>query len=527
MYRRLLLLLLTAAMVLSAAACGTPAAPATTTAAATTAAPAATTAAAPQEEKLEPYVIKYNLLSNEASEDKEAIEAHINGIIEPLINATIKFNMITWADWDSKSNVPLQAGEKVDITFTADWYNYVRSVKQNQFLRLNDPDSEFGNLLHTYGKDAVAGLGESFLKGAQIDGINYSVPTNKELTVPGGMMFNLDLIEKYDFDINTVFNDNDVEPWLEIIKENEPDITPFITDGAWNRGPYSEFATEAADWMIINDPLPDGSFDTGIYFIWEDPVYLEHLALMHEWYKKGYIHPDSYLDSYSMGDHRRSGQFFYCDLVCKGFDIQSKEVEAMSGNPDLRLCEKQIQASVYITHHAGGSMLAIPYTSDDPARAMMYINLMHSNVELINTMVWGLEGKNYERISDKQVKSSEVSPWITKHGGPWTMGNQFIQWAGDNEDPDKYAKLKQFSDTGFPHFTLGFRFNREPVDNEITAFRNVRDSMNRALKTGAVDPAVEIPKLVDACKAAGSDKIGAELRKQLDEFMELNNIKHS
>ena len=524
---RLLILLVAIALLLSA--CGgsatTAATTAAATAAATTAAAAATTAAAAAteaepESELEPYVITYNLLSNEVSEDKEAVEAAINAIIEPLINATIKFNMITWADWDSKANVPLQAGEKVDITFTADWYNYVRSVSQNQFLRLNDPDSEFGDLLHTYGKDAAAGLGESFLKGAQIDGINYSVPTNKELTVPGGYMYNLDLVEKYDIDITTIRNDDDIEPWLATIKENEPEeIVPFITDGAWNRGPYCEIATEASDFWMRNDPLEDGSFDTKIYFIWEDPVYIEHLNKMHEWYQKGYIHPDAYLDNHSPDDLRRAGQFFFCDVVCKGYDIQSKEVEAMSGNPDLHLCEQQIQASVYITHHAGGSMLAIPYTSDNPERAMMYINLMHSNVELINTMVWGVEGKNYVKISDKQVRSDEVTPWITKHGGPWTMGNQFIQWAGANEDPDKYTKLKEFSDTGFPHVSLGFRFMRDAVDNEITAVNNVRSSMARSLRTGAVDPSVELPKMVEAMKAAGSEKIGEEMRRQFDEFL--------
>jgi len=532
--KRLAILLVAIALLLSA--CGgaatpaaTTAAPATTaattakaatTAAATTAATTAAAATAAAEEKLAPYVIKYNLLSNEASEDKEAVEAAINKIIEPLINATIKFNMITWGDWDSKANVPLQAGEKVDITFTADWWNYVRSVSQNQFLRLNDPASEYGDLIGTYGKDAARELGPSFLKGAQIDGYNYSVPTNKELTVPGGYMYNKDLVEKYKIDITTIKNDDDIEPWLAMIKENEPaEIIPFITDGAWNRGPYCEIATEASDFWMRNDPLPDGSFDKTIYFVWEDPVYVAHLKKMHEWYTKGYIHPDAYLNNHDSGAIRKSGKFFFCDVVCKGYDIQSKEVEAMSGNPELRLCEQQVQASVYITHHAGGSMLAIPYTSDDPARAMMYINLMHSNVELINTMVWGIEGKNYSRISDKQVKSDEVTPWISKHGGPWTMGNQFIQWAGANEDPDKYEKLRTFSATGVPHISLGFRFRRDAVDSEITAVKNVRDSMARSLRTGAVDPDVELPKMVEQMKAAGCEKIGEELRRQFEEFL--------
>jgi putative aldouronate transport system substrate-binding protein len=99
------------------------------------------------------------------------------------------------------------------------------------------------------------------------------------------------------------------------------------------------------------------------------------------------------------------------------------------------------------------------------------------------------------------------------------MGNQFIQWVGENEDPDKYTKLKEFSDTGFPHVSLGFRFDREPVDNEITAVANVRASMARSLRTGAVDPEIELPKMIEQMKAAGSEKIGDEIRSQFEDFL--------
>jgi putative aldouronate transport system substrate-binding protein len=508
----------------------TTAAAAAATASTASAAEASTTAAAsaaPETEtgdKLEPYVIKYNLLSNEASEDKDLVEAKINEIIEPLINATIKFNMITWSDWDSKANLPLQAGEPVDITFTAYWWNYVRSIEQNQFLPLNDPDSEFGDLLHTYGADAASTLGDSFLKGVQINGINYAVPTNKELTVPGGYQYNQDIVEKYDIDISTILTDDDIEPWMEIVKEGESqniaDFVVFPTDGGWTRGPYISIIPELQDYRMINDKNPDGSFDTTIYFMWDDPVYMEHFIKMRDWYLKGYIHPDSYLDNFDKDAIRNAGKFFFQDGALKGFNgVMCKEHMAQSGNPNLHLSEFQTRQPVYITLHAGGSMLAIPYTSEDPARAMMYINLMHSNELLINTMVWGVEPKNYVKIGPKQVRVDEVSPWISKHGGPWTLGDQInLQWVGEQEDADKYANMAAFNATGFAHVSLGFRFDRANVESEITAYNNVR-SMARSILVGAVDPQEEVPKMLETMKAAGSDKIRDELNRQFNEWL--------
>jgi len=473
---------------------------------------------------LKPYVITYNLLSNEASEDKELVEEAINKIIEPLINATVKFNMITWADWDSKANVPLQAGEIVDITFTADWWNYVRSVAQNQFLPLNDPNSEYGDLLNTYAPEAVAGLGESFLKGVQLNGINYSIPTNKELTVPGAYHYNQDIVEKYKIDISKILTDDDIEPWLEIVKEGESDdFICFPNDGAWTRGPYIQVIPELSDYRMINDAKPDGTFDETIYFIWEDPVYMEHFKKMREWYLKGYIHPDAYLDNHSPNTITFSGKYFFTDGSCKGFNgVQAKEIMAASGNPNLRIAEFVTRQPVYITLHAGGSMLAVPYTSGDPARAVMYINLMHSHELLLNTMVWGVEGRNYEKIGPKQVKQSEVTPWITKHGGAWTLGNQIgLQWVGAQEDPDKYANMSAFNATGKAHVSLGFRFDTTNVDSEIIAYNNAR-SMARSILVGAVDPMIEVPKMLEAMKAAGSEKIKDELNKQFSEWLSHN-----
>jgi putative aldouronate transport system substrate-binding protein len=530
MLRRLLLLLLATAILVSASACagGAPSgstSAASTTTAATTAAKAADTAATTANEaadtELAPYVIKYNLLSNEVSEDKELVEAKINEIIKPLINATIKFNMITWGDWDAKANVALQAGEKVDITFTADWYNFVRSVSQNQFLPLNDPDSEFGELLYTYAPEACSSLGESFLKGVQIKGINYSIPTNKELTVPGAYQYNLDIVEKYEIDITKIKNDDDIEPWLEIIKAGEPDdFVVYPTDGGWSRANFVSIVPELQDYRMYSDRLPDGTFDPTIIFMWEDEDYLRNFDRMRDWYLKGYIHPDSYLDNYNKDTTRFAGKFFFVDSAVKGFNgVMCKEHMAQSDNPNLRLTEFQVRDPVYITLHAGGSMLAVPYTSDDPARAVMYINLMHSNELLINTMVWGVEDKNYEKIGPKQVRVSDVSPWISKHGGPWTMGDQINkQWVGEQEDVDKYANMAAFNATGFPHISLGFRFDRTNVDSEITAYNNVR-SMSRSIMVGAVDPREEIPKMVEAMKAAGSEKIRAELNKQFTEWL--------
>ncbi len=128
----------------------------------------------------------------------------------------------------------MQAGEKMDIMFTADWREYMQLASQDLFIPLNDDESEYGNLLEEYGQDILAGLNPAFITGTQIDGVNYAVPTNKELTVPEGFIYNVTFADEIGFteeDAANITSMRDLEPWLEKAKEARPDEYPFNTDG--------------------------------------------------------------------------------------------------------------------------------------------------------------------------------------------------------------------------------------------------------------------------------------------------------
>ena len=132
----------------------------------------------------------YYEIGNQDTNSREAVQEAINAYIEPLIGANVEFRIVSWADWDSRALTALQSGEEIDLFFTADWKQYTRSVMQGLFTPLNDPNGTYGNLLETYGQDIINSLNPLFITGTQIDGINYGVPVNKELSVPNGYIVN-------------------------------------------------------------------------------------------------------------------------------------------------------------------------------------------------------------------------------------------------------------------------------------------------------------------------------------------------
>jgi putative aldouronate transport system substrate-binding protein len=95
--------------------------------------------------------LDYYWVGNADTDQRPLVEDAINAYIGPLLDAKVSFHIIGWGDWASKAVTGMQAGEKIDIIFTADWWHYMQFVGEGLLRPLNDDDGEFGNLLHQYG----------------------------------------------------------------------------------------------------------------------------------------------------------------------------------------------------------------------------------------------------------------------------------------------------------------------------------------------------------------------------------------
>ena len=473
-----------------------------------------------------PYMLDMYWIGNGDTDARYAVEEAINAYIEPLIDANITFHIIGWGDWVNKALTSLQTGEKADIFFTADWEFYMRTVRQELFLPLSDPNSEYGDLLALYGKDILASLSPSFILGSQIDGINYAVPTNKELCVPNGWVFNVDIAAELGFDpaviteptrdYSTIEPYLAFEPYLEKFLELYPDRYPLVTDGGDGRGPWVPNFADGIDEVIGVkwNPEMDGSWDETIYSKWESDIHVEFAKKMYDWNQRGFINPDAVMEGYT-DDALNQGYAFIQAMPLKGDNIKAFELMNASGNPDLVLQEIYGNMKVAQTQDTGGSMFAIPSTSEDPVKAMQFINLMHSDPVLVNMLLYGVPEVHWELEADERVNILDAN-WYGAHAGAWTVGDVLLQYVTNKEDPAKNRMLVDYADDAISHFSLGFRFDQTPVNDEIAAMRSLITGYNRAILTGSVDPETAIPEYLGLLKDAGLDKVIAEVQAQYD-----------
>jgi putative aldouronate transport system substrate-binding protein len=457
---------------------------------------------------LEPYTVTL-YYPGSPQQDEQLVEAKINEYLKEKINASLDLKPIDWGAWSDKTNLMFASSEPADLIFTASWNGHYTNVKKGAYLELSE-------LIDKHGKGIIDNINPAFLEGAKIGGKLYSIPTNKEIAASKGVVYRKDIADKLGLDMSTVKSMSDLEPIFKVVKEKEPDITPFYSSKVSNYSSIINNYDSLGDGIVPGIIYKDKQ-DTTVFNENEKPETLEVYKTLHDWFKKGYINSDAVTNQVSQTDAAKAGNIFmWAESLKPGKD---KELEASVGKP---LAQIEFIAPYITTSDTTNSMIAISKTSKNPERAMMVLNMLHSDATLINLLDFGVEGTHYVKVSDNIIKFPDhVDPknHPYNHGSAWMFGNQFITYIWENEDPAKWDKFREFNATAKPSVGLGFVFDPEPIKTELAALTNAGKEFGDGLATGSIDPVDILPKYVAKQKASGIDKVIAEKQKQFDAFL--------
>ncbi len=457
--------------------------------------------------ELDQVTLTWYFIGNGQQEDVAKIEEAANTYLdEKGLNATLKLQCYDWGSYDQKMRTMIAAREQFDICFTSSWSNnYQQQAVKGAFVPLND-------LFDQYAPQTKAQLGADFLSGSEIDGINYAIPANKEKAHQWGFIIRKDLMDKYNMDLSGVKTLQDMAPFLQIIKENEPNV--YALEALDGESPF-----KLLDFDRVGDDRYPGvmwndSGDMKVFNEFESTEAQRYFETMHDYYNKGYIRKDAATVTDFNAD-LAAGKIF-----ASVKSLKPGKADEMTISTGYEWIQIAITNPIISNRDTSGSMQAISSTSEHPERAMMVLELFNTDEYFNNLINFGIEGEHYVKVGEKMI---EPGPGSDKYnpGTPWMFGNQFINYLWTNEDSEKWVKFKDFNDAAVGTKTLGFIFDPSKVKNEIAACNNVWGQFVPALETGTVDPAEYLPQAIEAFKEAGSDKIIAEKQRQLDAWLDV------
>lgn len=101
----------------------------------------------------------------------------------------------------------------------------------------------------------------------------------------------------------------------------------------------------------------------------------------------------------------------------------------------------------------------------------------------------------------------------------WELPNQFMGGIWEGNDPDLWEQCIEATKAAQQSCAIGFAYDSSSLSTEIATLSNIKDQYVDALNTGAVDPAVELPKFLEELEAAGMQTVIDEKQAQLDAWI--------
>lgn len=433
----------------------------------------------------------------EPSSDTEMVMEELNKLIEPKIGAKLDLNIIDDGAYDQRMSMMMAADEDYDICFTANWNNkFWPNVEKDAFLPLDDLISQYAPGL----KDVIPDIAWN---ASRVNGKIYAIPNMQVLFQRFGIRLIKELTDKYNFDLDSVKKVEDIEPFLAQVKANEPNVIPFNPNiEFWMGYDYEEIKT--AKCFVKKD----GS-DFTVLQRERMPEYVQGIKTMRDWFLKGYIRND-----------------------IASNPGQSSNLVKIAATPTTWIpgCEAELAPligyepvytyfeDIYLDANAGSdTMTAINRASKNPEKAMQIIELVNTDKDVLNTLVFGIEGKHYKKTSDDSIELISDGSRYLGANYAWRFGNSFNAYRLPGVAEGTAEETIRLNETAKVSPISGFVFNSEPVKEALTQVNAIRNEY-KALELGAVDLEIydEYLKKLDS---AGMQEILAECQRQLDAYM--------
>lgn len=447
--------------------------------------------------------LKWFVIGNGQPEDMSIVLKSVNTYLKKKINAKLDLTIFTWGDdFENKMNARIASGANFDMTFTSSWaLNYSQNARIGAFTDLTD-------MMDTYAPKTKALLGPDVIKGASVDGRLYAIPSYGCMATSYGLLINKNLAKKYNINLTKIKKLEDLEPALKAIKSKDGSITAFRpteNSGAFDTLNFKRIIDSNIPVSIIGD----GKSKKVINDL-ETPQALSLFKLMNKWYKAGYI--PKIADVRNMTDefNPQSGKVFsYVTNLSPTKELSNFGISWQAIN---------LTPGYISTENCNIIMQAVSATSQNPERALMFLELMNNDKYLSNLINFGIEGTHYKKVKSNVIDS--ISPDCDRYnpGTSWMFGNNTIVYNLPSEDPNRWKTSEAWNKSAIRSSILGFYYDNSKTKTAIASVSEILRGYMNDLLVGKSDAQTTLTKLNKELNAGGLDRLIEDAQKQIDNY---------
>lgn len=432
------------------------------------------------------------------------VENELNDRLKKELNMKLELTYIPWSNYQQKLELALSTGEDYDLF----WYGapFVSVYYTKGYIQPLD------ELLDLYGQDLIKHIPDENFKQNQIDGKLWAIPS-QAFTSAGkfsSVMVRQDLLEEVG--MSEIKSIADLELFFENMRTIDPSYYGYLeTDRGhemlWREMTDRNYSSLDERMLFMVDE------DSGeILSYVESDLYKKVVQLRESWVKMGIIDKNIVGNLAAKIDQENAGKLlFRVGAVSRAMEnLQT----AQNADPNARLREYYLakEKPKFVTTPSNEAFM-ITVASQNPERAMMFMNWILHSKENYYFIIYGVEGKDYE-LEDGKIKlltnDQLMYEWMWRNKdyfiAPSSVENDIINDMLMNDENSRISKL------------FGFHFNEASVKNEIAQVMAVYEEKFEPINFGLASYELYYEDALTALKKAGFDIVFAELNKQFAEF---------
>lgn len=439
-------------------------------------------------------------------EDLDKVIDDLNEKLVEKINVKLDLEVIPQGEFNDKMKLKSTAGEDYDLTFTSNWLNqFSENMSREAFLPLDDLYAE-------YGQDIAASIPDWLIDVGMVDGKLYAIPNQQIEARQLGVAIQKEYADKYGFNLTSLKDVRDLEPFLEQIAQNEPDkfpidlrVTPVLEKD------YEDIVKVTAPAGNMADAVVLKKGDESCQVLPVTDVMADELRLENDWYQRGFIRQDIATVMDNTADVKANRYVCTLSSYKPGWDGE------MTTRQGVEYITVPIEG-IYIKSVSGAeTMTAININSKHPEEAMKLLNLVYSDKDIFNELVFGIEGEHYNKTGENSVEVIDSAKYDFS-GYAWMLGNQFNAYYLPGQEDGIWEQTDQMNREAELSPLRGFVFDPSNVQSEIAQVGSVAKEYANGQYT-TTDIEGYIKEKSEKMEQAGLQTIVDECQKQIDEWM--------
>ncbi len=443
----------------------------------------------------------------------EEVMAAVNELTETQINTHVNIHWIVLGDWLTQVQLSISGGERVDVMGLCINTGIAAMRANNMLMDITD-------LMAEYAPETLE-LMEDYLGPYIYDGRLYGVPTYRNYVTNGYIVMNKEILEE----LGLLEKAQNLRSWTEY-----EEILAAVSEAYGGTGLYAVSRSSGksiisdsralshgdafADYEVI-DTLGDSlgviytDSDGNVSLYQAQSAYVEEQLRVARWAQNGWVYPDSaYTDN--MGDDLMKQGVSFSQVTTSEIGIEITKGAAYGFEIVCPMTYQGVVRTANLTSWGVG----VPVTAEEPEAACKFINMLYCSEELMNLLIWGIEGRDYEIQDDQIVHTTDAF----YYEGDFLIGNNTLLLPLFGNGADYYSRIRESNQTAACSRYLGFSLNTTDMDLVISQISTVTDEFLGTIQCGGYTEDL-YQSYLDKLEMAGVQDYLDEVQAQLDAWI--------